>query len=239
MIGGLSARVRTLLRRWFGAPYDYLEAYRKVDLATDYWSIVGPESEAEFLSLGAGKRQMLVELGLAPDSRLLDVGCGTGQLTAAVEEYLGPGGAYLGTDIAPEAVTFCRSRFRRSNFRFLQSEMTSLPIADDRFDFIYFGSVFTHMYPPEIHLMLVEVRRLLASGGCVIADAFLTDVAAGSRGDRRRVLVDEAGLLRTFAATGFSHQVIHSWPCEAGVRRAIFQLRPEGGTAAAGPSAAM
>lgn len=228
MTGWLPDRIHALLRRWLVGRYDYRAAYRKVDLERDYWSIVGPTSEGEFASLGQGKRQLLIDLGLTPDSRVLDVGCGTGQLTVALEEYLSPKGSYLGTDIAPEAVAFCQRRFRRPNFHFLQSKMTCVPIEDGRFDFIYFGSVFTHMYPREIRAMLPNIRRLLATGGRVIADAFLADVAAGSRGNRRMVVIDEAHLLETFAAAGFAHEVVNSWPCEPGVRRSIFQLRPAG-----------
>ena len=114
----LGALARRLLRR--DATY-YPSAYRKADLERDYWSIVGPASAEEFRALGEGKRELLIERGLLPTSRLLDVGCGTGQLTAAVEDYLSPAGVYVGTDIAAEAVEFCRRRFTRPNFRFAQS----------------------------------------------------------------------------------------------------------------------
>src|SRR5207237_10288262 len=99
-----------------------------------YGSIVGPASRDEFEALGRGKRQILIDLGLTPSSRVLDVGCGTGQLTEALLDFLSPDGRYFGTDIAPEAVSFCRQRFQRPNFVFLQSEMTRLPIEGDAFD---------------------------------------------------------------------------------------------------------
>lgn len=221
----LPAPVRALLRRWRSGPFDYRAAYRGVDLDRDYWSIVGPSTEEEFVRLGQGKRKMLIDLGLRPDSRVLDVGCGTGQVAAALEDYLSPEGSYLGTDIAPEAVAFCKKKFRRPNFRFLGNEMTQVPVEQDRFDYVYFGSVFTHLYPHEIGAMLREVHRLLEAGGRVIADAFLADIPRGSRGDRARTVIDEALLLKTFAAAGFSHQVVNDWPCEPGVRRSIFLLQ--------------
>jgi SAM-dependent methyltransferase len=221
----LPAPVRARLRRWRSGPYDYRAAYRKVDLDRDYWSIVGPSTEEEFVRLGQGKRKLLIDLGLRPDSRVLDVGCGTGQLTAALEDYLSPEGSYLGTDIAPEAVAFCRKKFRRPNFRFLANEMTQVPVEQDRFGFVYFGSVFTHLLPREVGAMLREVHRLLETDGRVIADAFLGDIPGGSRGDRARTVIDEALLLKMFAAAGFAHQVVTGWPCEPGVRRSIFLLQ--------------
>ena len=154
MIGCLPATLRARLRRWIAGPYDYRRAYRLVDLERDYWSIVGPSTEEEFFRLGLGKLQMLRDLGLGPDAHLLDVGCGTGQLATALEPFLSPAGAYVGTDIAPEAIAFCRRKFQRPNFQFVESEMTGVPLSGRRFDFVYFGSVFTHMYTPEIRAML-------------------------------------------------------------------------------------
>lgn len=225
MFGWLPAVWRARFRSWIGAPYDYRSAYHLVDLEGDYWSIVGPASEEEFISLGLGKLQMLRDLGLNPDSRLLDVGCGTGQLALALEPFLGPTGAYVGTDIAPEAIAFCRRRFHRPNFRFVESEMTEVPLSGERFDFIYFGSVFTHMYTPEIRAMLEGLRPLIDAGGSVVADAFVAEIPAGSRGDRGRAILDHSSLLEAFSTTGYRHQVVNAWDCEPGVRRSIYRLR--------------
>jgi len=219
---GVGRLVGRCLRR--DATY-YPSAYRKADLETNYWSIVGPASAEEFWALGRGKKDLLVERGLTRSSRLLDVGCGTGQLTAALEEYLGSGATYVGTDIALEAVDFCRQRHRRSNFRFVQSELTRVPLAGEQFDWVYFGSVFTHMYPTEITALLADLARLLAPGGRVVADAFFEPGIGTSRGDRGMVVIDGALLLRSFATAGYLHEVIRAWPAAPGVERGIFELR--------------
>lgn len=226
MIGCLPATLRARLRRWIAGPYDYRRAYRLVDLERDYWSIVGPSTEEEFFRLGLGKLQMLRDLGLGPDAHLLDVGCGTGQLATALEPFLSPAGAYVGTDIAPEAIAFCRRKFQRPNFQFVESEMTGVPLSGRRFDFVYFGSVFTHMYTPEIRAMLEGLRSLIGVGGSVVADAFIAEVRSGSRGDRGRAILDQRRLLEAFSAAGYRHQVVNVWDCEPGVRRCIYRLRP-------------
>src|SRR5438270_442465 len=79
----------------------------------------------EYERLGEVKLQLLRKLGLGPDARVLDVGCGTGLLTAALERFLSARGLYYGTDLAPEAVRFCRERFRRPNFVFVPGVMTT------------------------------------------------------------------------------------------------------------------
>src|SRR5207248_2049512 len=106
-------------RRVPEAEFDYVTLYRQSDLNSDYWTVVGPRSKDEFDHLGRGKLEYLIGLGLTPDSSILDVGCGTGMLAGQLLSYLSPQGCYYGTDIAREAITFCRKRYRRPNFVFL------------------------------------------------------------------------------------------------------------------------
>jgi ubiquinone/menaquinone biosynthesis C-methylase UbiE len=221
---GLLYPLRRLLRRWIGRGFDYPTAYRRADLERDWWTIVGPRTKEEFTELGRSKRQLLIDQGLTPDGRVLDVGCGTGQLTEALADYLGPQGLYYGTDIAPEAVGFCWRKFRRPNFVFAQSEMTRLPVTGVEFDFIYLGSVFTHIYPREIQALLVDLTRLLAPRGAVIGDAFVSDTVHRFRGGRDMVVINTAHLHDLFAATRLHIETAREWEWQAGVRRAIFRL---------------
>ncbi|MBI1915953.1 MAG: class I SAM-dependent methyltransferase [Planctomycetes bacterium] len=219
-IAATLGRCRTWLRRDF----DYRAAYRRADLDRDYWSIVGPASRDEFEALGRGKRQVLIDLGLTPSAWVLDVGCGTGQLTEALLDFLGPDGQYCGTDIAPEAVSFCRQRFDRPNFVFLQSEMTRLPIEDADFDFVYFGSVFTHLYPGEIRDLLRDVKRLLGADGQVVGDVFVGDAPDGFAGNRGMVILDRGHLLGTFRETGLDFAPLRSWTWQPGIERVIYRF---------------
>jgi len=221
------ARIAAALRhcrKWLGGDFDYRTAYRRADLDRDYWSIVGPTSREEFEALGRGKRQVLIDLGLSPSSRVLDVGCGTGQLTEALLDFLGADGRYCGTDIAPEAIVFCRHRFHRPNFVFLQSEMTRLPIEGECFDFVYFGSVFTHLYPQEVRDLLRDVRRLLAADGQIVGDVFVGTVPDGFAGNRGMVTFDRDHLVAMFRETGLDFAPLRSWNWESGIDRVIYRF---------------
>ena len=131
----------------------------------DYWTVVGPPTQEEFHRLSAVKLGQLREQGLTPDSHVLDVGCGTGQLTAALHDYLSDSGLYFGTDVGPEAIEFCKEQYPRRNFHFAVNDFTNLPVAPHRFDIACFFSVFTHTYPDETVLLLAETARVLKPNG--------------------------------------------------------------------------
>ena len=211
---GLVSRAAGRLRRLVGqsTEVDYRRWYSTWDLERDYWTIVGPATKEEYEQLGAVKLQLLINLGLTPDARILDVGCGTGQLTAALHEYLSDRGVYCGTDISPDALAFCRSRFRRPNFSFRQSEMTTLPPLAQRFRFIVFFSVFTHTYPRETALLLREANRLLADGGLIFADLFTAPLVDCHAGDRSAVEVNPDYLLRLLDGSGLRAEVVQILP---------------------------
>lgn len=171
--GSSTARVSFFVNDEVPEFQDYHKIWERAKLSKNYWSIVGPGSKKEFDLLGRAGLHYLVDLGVSRESKILDVGCGTGSLTQAMSEFLGTGGIYYGTDLGKEAIEFCKSRFRRPNFKFLQNAMTTIPIDGIQFDFIVFYSVFTHTFPEETKALLKEARRLLAEGGTILADVFL------------------------------------------------------------------
>jgi SAM-dependent methyltransferase len=193
---------------------DYRRWYSTLDLQHDYWSIVGPSSKEEYERLGAVKLHLLLKLGLLPDMKVLDVGCGTGMLAAPLHDYLSDRGLYRGADISPDAVAFCRSRFRRPNFSFHVSEMTTLPLFRERFHVIVFFSVFTHTYPRETALLLRDASRLLKDDGVIFADLFAAPLVDRHAGNRAAVEVNPDYLLDLLDGSGLRAELVEAQPTE-------------------------
>lgn len=208
------------------AEIDYEKIYDAADLKKDFWGVVGPASAEEFRQLGKGKLEMLKALGLNPRSKILDVGCGTGSLAEPMVDFLGSEGLYYGTDLSEVAVQFCREKYVRPNFLFAKNGMTTLPIADERFDFIVFFSVFTHTYPAETGELLGEAARVLRDTGMIIADVFEAEIDGDSLGTRAMIVLDRRRTLDLAEARGLEARTISEFIWDpTGPRRIIRVMR--------------
>lgn len=90
--------------------------------------------------------------------RLLDVGCGEGQLVATA---LAQGFDAIGIDVAPGAIEVCRSL----GLPCRQQDLFSSELDGERFDVVTLVETIEHV--PDPLAMLVRCRELLAPGGAV------------------------------------------------------------------------
>lgn len=209
---------------------DYHAVYRTADLDQNHWWVVGGYYTREQYEQSSRERlgTLIGHAGLTPDSRVLDIGCGTGQMGDALADYLTDCGAYFGTDIGEEAVAFCQRRFRRPNFRFARGTMTGVPFtaADGPFDVAIFFSVFTHTFLDESVLLLAEARRLLAPAGVVVADVITSELVERAAGNRGEMVVNAGHFLNLADALGLTATVIGRWPWNPHAERLMLTLRP-------------
>ncbi len=96
--------------------------------------------------------------------RWLDVGCGTGALTAAVLEAADPS-AVLGIDPSPEFLGAAQSRVSDPRARFEIGDAQALPVSSDGYDAIVAGLVLNFVANPA--LALTEMTRAARPGGAV------------------------------------------------------------------------
>lgn len=207
---------------------DYHAVFRTANLADNHWWVVGAyHSQEQYERSSRERLDMLVRHGLTPDWRVLDVGCGTGQMAGVLTPYLSDRGGYAGTDIGAEAVAFCDKTFRRPNFAFRRGGMTTVPFdADGTFDCAIFFSVFTHTFTDETALLMAEAKRLLKPTGVIIADVITSPLVERGAGHRGEMVVNRDHFLRLAAMLGYTADVIGRWPWNRHAERFMFKLRP-------------
>lgn len=206
---------------------DYHAVYRTANLDENHWWVVGAYHTKEQYERSSRERlEMLVRCGLTPDSHVLDIGCGTGQMAGALVPYLSERGAYAGTDIGAEAIEFCEKTFRKTNYSFRRGGMTDVPFdSDGSFDMAIFFSVFTHTFPDETALLLAEARRLLKPGGTIIADVITSPLVERGAGHRGEMVLNREHFLKLAGMLGYGAEVIGRWPWNRHAERFMFQLR--------------
>jgi len=150
------------------------------------------ESDERFLKTGEEFLGILRRYGFHETSSLLDMGSAYGRLAYGILQGMNFRGRYLGLDILPKHVEWCRQTITpsHSNFQFevlnihnarynprglLDARTYRFKIADVSFDYGALFSVFTHMYEPEIMNYLGEIKRVLSPGGICVSAFFLFD----------------------------------------------------------------
>lgn len=104
---------------------------------------------------------------LAP-LRILDIGCGTGYLTARLAQAF-PQAAVLGLDLAPGMVEFAREKYRAANLSFTVGDGESLDLAERSFDLVVSNASLQWMAPEKV---FSEVVPVLAPGGTFLFSTF-------------------------------------------------------------------
>ena len=104
---------------------------------------------------------------LRPTSRLLDVGCGPGTITADLAALV-PEGAVIGLDAEPGILEQARAEAEKRglwNVTFETGDIHALPYPDDTFDVVHAHQTLQHVGDPVGALR--EMRRVCGPGGLV------------------------------------------------------------------------
>ncbi|KAG2484856.1 hypothetical protein HYH03_016342 [Edaphochlamys debaryana] len=116
---------------------------------------------------------MLVHAQLGRGQRLLDIGCGSGQLLVQAARRLGPSGASLGLDIAPGMVAAARravASARLRNVEVMQADAEAATLAAASYDIITCCATLPYMYDPGAALALW--RGWLRPSGRLLVQSF-------------------------------------------------------------------
>lgn len=109
-----------------------------------------------------------------PNLRLLDLGCGSGTITATLARALLPHGHVTGVDVNPSILPRARAIAEQAgvaaNVSFQQADVLAaggLPFPDGHFDVVHCHQVLTHL--PRPWDALREMQRVTKAGGIVAA----------------------------------------------------------------------
>ncbi|KAH8658202.1 S-adenosyl-L-methionine-dependent methyltransferase [Xylariales sp. PMI_506] len=142
---------------------------------------------------------LLDKLGVAPGQRVLDVGCGPGDLTARIADIVGKDGTVTGVDPSSERIAMAVGK-ARPNLSFYEGraeDLSRFPSAS--FDIVFVNS--TLHWVKDQALALAEFSRVLKPGGRVGISGQSGDFVAAhekikaevlSR-ERYRIYPDQAG----------------------------------------------
>lgn len=130
-----------------------------------------------FMMLGhAGMlRQMTVDgAAIQPGESVLDVGCGTGEVTLRAKKRAGNGTVY-GIDPAPEMIAVARKKAVRKklDIDFRVGVIEALPFPDSSIDAVT-SSLMMHHLPDDLKKRgLAEIYRVLKPGGRLLIADFM------------------------------------------------------------------
>jgi ubiquinone/menaquinone biosynthesis C-methylase UbiE len=162
------------------------------------------------LGMGSVHRQLVNQARIKSDQRILEIGCGTGNLAILIKR-LYPGAEVIGIDPDPKALARAQRKAGREalSVQLDRGFAEELPYPDASFDRVLSALMFHHLGPEEKEKMLDEARRVLKPGGSlhlldfggeqVRSDGFMarlhhrSDRLRDNFGDRIPTLMREAG----------------------------------------------
>ncbi len=105
----------------------------------------------------------LEELGVGADETVLDIGCGTGNLTLALLARLSTAGRVVAVDISPRMIETARRKVADERVTWHAGDARSLPLMDASCDRIICYSVWPHF--DDRAAIIAEFGRVLRPGG--------------------------------------------------------------------------
>ncbi|HEY0204547.1 MAG TPA: class I SAM-dependent methyltransferase, partial [Acetobacteraceae bacterium] len=96
---------------------------------------------------------------LPPEAVFVEVGCGDAVVTQAVARHVREA---VGIDVTAALIDHAAAP---ADFRFVQTDGTSLALADGGADMVYSNQLMEHLHPDDARQQLQEVVRVLRPGG--------------------------------------------------------------------------
>jgi SAM-dependent methyltransferase len=105
------------------------------------------------------------QAGIKQGMRVLDLGCGPGDVSFLAAEIVGPSGSVIGIDQAPEAIALARERTRENRIRNVDFELTTIEDFSSpvQFDAVVGRYILVHQADPTAFIR--HVMRFIGPNG--------------------------------------------------------------------------
>lgn len=144
----------------------YLEFVRGLEDRLEQGQALRTAVGGEYSAVGKLEHFLLRSLGLADGHLVVDVGCGSGRLSAQLAPHGGI--RYLGCDVVDALVAQASRISSRSDWTFACTDGSRIPCAAGLADFVCFFSVFTHLLHEDTFRYIREAHRVLRPGGFLV-----------------------------------------------------------------------
>ena len=133
------------------------------DRCSKYYPAFIGHSEKTYLQIRKTIRPFLKR-----DMDVLELACGTGQLSVPLSPYVR---TWEATDFSPEMVKQAKKQLHTSRLHFSVQDATKLPYGPESFDAVVISNALHIMLQPE--KALAEIYRVLKPGGQLFAPTFV------------------------------------------------------------------
>ncbi|MES2627130.1 MAG: methyltransferase domain-containing protein [Pseudomonadota bacterium] len=113
--------------------------------------------------------RLLRDAGIVSGMRVLDIGCGSGDVSFLVAELVGDWGEVVGVDLEASTIALAKERANErncSNVSFMQANLAELPAQSMEFDAVVGRRIL--MYLPDAAAVLRHIAALIKPGGLFI-----------------------------------------------------------------------
>lgn len=136
------------------------------------------------LSLSSITAHLLHEAGILQGMRVLDIGCGSGEVTRAVASLVGPSGLVVGVDGSEPAIAAAETATRASgdlNIRYMRCDLSALGLEAESFDCVVGRRVLMYLQDPSA--VIARLLDLVRPGGTLAFQEHDGTMTPGRIGD--------------------------------------------------------
>jgi ubiquinone/menaquinone biosynthesis C-methylase UbiE len=120
---------------------------------------------------GPGTEALFHRVGLRDGQRVVEIGCGSGNIACWVAQQVAPSGSVVAIDVASDQIEQARRQAQRRNLRNIEfhvADAYSPRLPEGFFDLVYCRLVLSHLTRPAA--ALTAMRSLARPGGLVVCE---------------------------------------------------------------------